>query len=1168
MKNWVFIISLLSSCIVGLEAQNTSTFTIAGTHTYAIPANAINITVECWGAGGAGGGNNSNYGAGGGGGGGGYIRVGGSGNSLSSFAGKTLNITVGTGGVPSNASGKGGNSIVTYTGGIITITANGGNGGTWGRYGTGGTGGSYSVVGATAVVNYTGGSGNRGHIGSTRNYGGGGGGSAGTESDGNSATGTAYYRGATAVTGGGSGANGGQASFYSPRNGNTPNDTPGGGGGGAAEVSSSSSATGGAGAAGQVRISYSLDTDGDGMPDELDWDSDNDGIFNIDELGSCNTSGSVLDWNTQYTAGSSYSAGDDPVVIKPNLTINGVTIKLSRTISAGIQNGYYRINDNIANDSYTWRHESSNRNYVLSNVFEFNKPVYNLGFILYDVDQAIYSGSTYYFRDKVEIIITKIDGTFHTLSATEYTLGTQSKSSTGNIFWGNGTYDDNSNMTINGIKAWIRKIEIRYSNDAASIYTSGLQAVSMGDISFCNTYRDIDSDGIPDYLDWDSDNDGCPDAIEGDENVISSQLNPNGSINIGATGGVNVNGVPNLVNSGGVADIGGDQGQGVGTSNSHSPNTLCNNKWVGNSVPTSWATNANWTANTPPYSGENVVFATAGNNGGVAATSNLVIDQNRIIGNLDNGSDKSLIIPANKSLTVTGTVTGSSTLADAGKLQIQAAAGQPNGTFILDCTNQGATDVYGTVQFYAKGFKDNLPDSTWVDDITGSPTNGTTFKARYHWQHFGVPVESIVANPTFHGSFLRMYDESYNGDNSRYFQKWRTLNNSSVLQAFKGYEITQDVATTYTIQGKLQYCDKTITLTRSAVPVTGASGDLNNIRYGLGQNIFGNSFTASIDIETLVFPEKVEPTVYLYNTGRFTDWGNDGALNSGTLSAGQYTSIPQNVASIVYDDKIPSMNGFLLIHRGPTPYYSTTSDASVTMTLPYATGIKPNSRPQTAPREPLSYLRVQLQSESTIDNLWLFSKDDATDKIDDGWDGRKFFGTPKAFIFTENKDGAMQINVDKTIDGSLISFYANQDKEYSLTLVKSNLEQYDQLHLIDYYEHKMIPLTSDTTIYHFISNNKGNVENRFRIVNSSNIHLNSDEMKMLDGHLKNNNMLVLYNFTTKNGIANLYDTAGKTIISKTLQLSINEIPVNLQRGIYILSMEADGKRESVKVVVH
>lgn len=63
---------------------------------------------------------------------------------------------------------------------------------------------------------------------------------------------------------------------------------------------------------------------------------------------------------------------------------------------------------------------------------------------------------------------------------------------------------------------------------------------------------DTDGDGIPDYLDLDSDGDGCPDAIEGTGNIEYTQLNPDFSI----AGPVDVNGVPVAVSG----------GQGVGTS--------------------------------------------------------------------------------------------------------------------------------------------------------------------------------------------------------------------------------------------------------------------------------------------------------------------------------------------------------------------------------------------------------------------------------------------------------------------------------------------------------------------------------------------------------------------------------------------------------------------------
>ena len=103
--------------------------------------------------------------------------------------------------------------------------------------------------------------------------------------------------------------------------------------------------------------------------------------------------------------------------------------------------------------------------------------------------------------------------------------------------------------------------------------------LAIDDIIIYQSLCDTDNDGTPNYLDLDSDNDGCLDAIEGDENVLNSQLvNAASGLSVG-TGSTAANqnlctsstcvdsqGVPIVVNSGGTADIGSDQGQGVGSS--------------------------------------------------------------------------------------------------------------------------------------------------------------------------------------------------------------------------------------------------------------------------------------------------------------------------------------------------------------------------------------------------------------------------------------------------------------------------------------------------------------------------------------------------------------------------------------------------------------------------
>lgn len=90
-----------------------------------------------------------------------------------------------------------------------------------------------------------------------------------------------------------------------------------------------------------------------------------------------------------------------------------------------------------------------------------------------------------------------------------------------------------------------------------------------------NDNFDTDKDGYPDAYDLDSDNDGCFDAIEGGDYVEQGHLNSDGSINTASYGGVDAQGVPNLVNVGGAANIDGAQGQSVGDAKDANKNSQC-----------------------------------------------------------------------------------------------------------------------------------------------------------------------------------------------------------------------------------------------------------------------------------------------------------------------------------------------------------------------------------------------------------------------------------------------------------------------------------------------------------------------------------------------------------------------------------------------------------------
>ncbi len=658
-------------------------------------------------------------------------------------------------------------------------------------------------------------------------------------------------------------------------------------------------------------------------------------------------------------------------------------------------------------------------------------------------------------------------------------------------------------------------------------------------------------------------------------------------------------------------------------------NVRFKNFWVGGTAgaANAWNTGTNWTDETPPQPLGNVEFANnqPGSNGKVALADLYVpAGDPKTIGNLINETTNfATVIPATASLTINGQVVGSGTAAQAHKLVVGAEINKANGTLIVT-TGSTQPPIYGTVQLYAKGYKE-AAEAEWTDNIDGSPTFGQKFKSQSHWQYFGVPVKSIVANPTFYGAYLRMYDETLNSGTSFYY-KWHLLHNESVLEAFKGYSITQPTATTYSIAGKLLMCDTTVTMTRRASAVSGASGNTPNVHYGLGQNLFGNSYTAAINITDFAatLPDNVEKTIYLYNTGRFHDWATTGTLTTGTspqLSAGNWFAVPTASAGAVWNNEIPSMQGFMLKF---TDDQLIPNGADQIINIPYAS--RQNTKPQLVGQRtgqrvsqpadgttdfqarpaddgttdlksveqaqlarpadlksaekgttdfksvekesaPLSYLRINLESASTRDALWLISQEGTTNRFDDGWDGRKYFGTPTAYIFTENKDGLMQVNADETIDGSLISFYANADTEYELTLIKSDLEQYDNLHLHDLVTKTSTALDTDTTYYRFTADNHGKVQKRFVMLNNSELKLKDGSICLLDAYLKNNELLVISNLSGKEGQVSLYDTTGRLLFTQNMPTGIIEIPVNLSKGIYLVNLQAGGSRETVKIAV-
>lgn len=544
---------------------------------------------------------------------------------------------------------------------------------------------------------------------------------------------------------------------------------------------------------------------------------------------------------------------------------------------------------------------------------------------------------------------------------------------------------------------------------------------------------------------------------------------------------------------------------------------------MGSSSNTNWSTATNWTAGLIPGTNDEVEFATTSNYG-TNAVSDLTCDGDYTINNLTNASSKNLIIPTGKSLKVNGTITIPT---GTNRIYIQSSSTTPNGTLIFN--NPASNPVNGTVEIYSK--------ASW--DLSATTNN------KYKWQYFGIPVASVVASPTFDGSYVRQMDESGTTTSNH----WIQMNNSSALSAFTGYEICQSQPTTYAVSGQLVNSNL----------VTGPISYTNGAIYP-GQHLYGNPYTAAIDITKISFGTGVDSTIYLYNTGTFVAWG---AYSSNGSSPGQYTAVPQLTAGVGgIPSQIPSTQGFLIKTK--------TSDVSnATMTINYNTAVVKNTELKRAPSASktasrLPYLKIFVQGQdNTSDVMWMIHQESCTPHFDNGWDGYKMYGndySPQIFA-NENTD-YYQVNSVGNFDQTYIGFKAGADSVYTLQITKDGIDDiYSSLQLIDLKENKPTPIGNDTIEYKFKASPGELTDKRFIISGELKKTPTISGIKVYSF----GNTLFINNYTGENGNMQLYDLTGRKLSEKRFAPETTPIPTNLPEGIYIVKASAGNVSKSFRL---
>lgn len=568
---------------------------------------------------------------------------------------------------------------------------------------------------------------------------------------------------------------------------------------------------------------------------------------------------------------------------------------------------------------------------------------------------------------------------------------------------------------------------------------------------------------------------------------------------------------------------------------------------------------SNWTANKVPEEKETIEFATVENYGTAAqrdcrlkGTSGTPLSF--VAGSLINQSQKVMVVPAGASLRVTGGMRGFQHEAnDPVRLRIEAGVdAKPNGAFTCTYTGADKDAVYAEVQMNAlsKSVKEK-----WTDDkIVGSPTAGKSFFVDYTDQFFGIPFQTMSASQ-FSESLIYRYDETHNAEKS-YYKKFVGLKKGAEMTAFSGYDIRRKEPTTFSLTGFLNLGDAQLMLSRRASAVVGATGAY--VHWGLGQNIFGNSYTAPIKVSVLEFPETVAQTVYLYRTGSVKDWGDNVASGNGK---GSYLALPKNTAVAQGVAEIPSMQGFLVKFKDEHMTYGG-DDAK--MTIQYASQVAPKAtlvqmaKPfEMTEKAAPGYVHFCLQGDKFADEMWLFEQPGTSAAFDDGWDGDKLgFETMDNLIYSAEGEKAYQVNTTDCLLNANVTVRTANEGYCTLHLTRHNLPQYPDLKLVDLVAKQVIPFEGNQLEYGFNAKPQATANSRFMMVNTKSNDFGTIVTKLdnvLTEHLQ--------------GSAVLYDLTGVEIVRLASVADLKSVRHNLKNGVYILKVSRGSDHLVRKIVI-
>lgn len=503
-----------------------------------------------------------------------------------------------------------------------------------------------------------------------------------------------------------------------------------------------------------------------------------------------------------------------------------------------------------------------------------------------------------------------------------------------------------------------------------------------------------------------------------------------------------------------------------------------------------------------------------------------------------------LTINPGKSFNVVNGLTNSGTSA---ALIVGSNSSQANGTLTF-----GSGSPSATVEMYSKAH--------W--DLTQQPGY------KYAWQYFGLPVKSITAKNTFDFTkcYVRKWDESVTDYNYVWVRRDNLVSlyqyGDSILNQNHGYELVQQIPTTYSFAGALLNTDFV-----QSLPYT---TKLPNTAFP-GQHIFGNPYTAAVDIEQIQFGANTEKAIYQYNTGTYMDWSNTGGETTPSydlaITPGQYSvSTPATAGNLGLLREIPSMQGFLVKSIGATGQITIPRSSLIVNSATALQRAKAISSTKVA-------TRIDVVGTHFNDCMWIFTDPTCSRNFDNGWDGPKLLGSSLVSqIYAIENDNIYQINAVDNMNESSIGFQPGNDTQFKLVFNHQNIDtKYSSVYLIDMVANKTVDITTSGTSYSFTSTST-DPTTRFKIVAQSNIvnGVNSTELSSKNIKVFNsNNTLFVQNFTESAGNCFVYSVNGKLMQNAPFNANgFTTIKLNsMAQGIYIIKAETNSDKISQRIII-